>query len=261
MLNQENKADNGKHDPTLLMHDLGKALKAVTAVLNYGAEKYEPRGWKTVEPRRYQSALLRHYNDHYIMGELTDNESGLLHLAHKATNALFLLQLHIENAEKSSKTPPDFYTYKKPPQNHKKIKAPKITGTFRAPDYTSICKEPYDYTYVHDYGRKAYEKQAEHPAEDAFDSPADREFAQFCPEYEQPAFQIPEGVSDFPSGLHPWPEYDHKTKSYYWKCCNKTVLKRCKGCPHGVKLPKARIVCSNDCYFNPECGGTCPYGR
>jgi len=116
MLNQENKADNGKHDPTLLMHDLGKALKAVIAVLNYGAEKYEPRGWKTVEPRRYQSALLRHYNDHYIMGELTDNESGLLHLAHKATNALFLLQLHIENAEKSSKTPPDFYTYKKPPR-------------------------------------------------------------------------------------------------------------------------------------------------
>jgi len=44
MLNQENKADTGKHDPTLLMHDLGKALKAVTAVLNYGAEKYEPRG-------------------------------------------------------------------------------------------------------------------------------------------------------------------------------------------------------------------------
>jgi len=56
MLNQENKADTGKHDPTLLMHDLGKALKAVTAVLNYGAEKYEPRGWKTVEPRSIPAA-------------------------------------------------------------------------------------------------------------------------------------------------------------------------------------------------------------
>ena len=213
MLNQENKADNGKHDPTLLMHDLGKALKAVIAVLNYGAEKYEPRGWKTVEPRRYQSALLRHYNDHYIMGELTDNESGLLHLAHKATNALFLLQLHIENAEKSSKTPPDLYTYKKPPQNHKKIKAPEITATVLAPDDTFriTCTEP-DYTKVGSYEfLKEQEKQAlllrashkHNLTEDAF---------------------------DFPEQL---PQY--KTES--------------------------RIVCSNDCYFNPECGSGCPYGR
>jgi hypothetical protein len=147
MPNQENKADNGKHDPTLLMHDLGKALKAVTAVLNYGAEKYEPRGWKTVEPRRYQSALLRHYNDHYVTGELTDNESGLLHLAHLATNALFLLQMHIENAEKSSKTPPNFYTYKKPPQNHKKNKAPEITGIVLEPDVTFVTgKQEYPFT-------------------------------------------------------------------------------------------------------------------
>jgi hypothetical protein len=195
MLNQENKADNGKHDPTLLMHDLGKALKAVTAVLNYGAEKYEPRGWKTVEPRRYQSALLRHYNDYYVMGELTDSESGLLHLAHKATNALFLLQLYIENVEKSSKTLPDFYTYKKPPQNHKKNKAPEITGTVLAPGDTFIVNCP-DYTQVGDYQfPKECEKQAIQLTEDAFE------------------------------------------------------------------LPKARTVCSNDCYFNPDCGGACPYGR
>jgi hypothetical protein len=206
--NQENKADNGKHDPTLLMHDLGKALKAVTAVLNYGAEKYEPRGWKTVEPRRYQSALLRHYNEHYVMGELTDNESGLLHLAHKATNALFLLQLYIEAVENSSKTPPDFYTYKKPPQNHKKSKAPEVTGTFCAPDYTFIRKE-LDHTYVDDQEfRKQYEKRTirppmgvapatgEHRLEDAFDFP------------------------EHSAGYKP-------------ECCQKTVLKRCKDCPYG----------------------------
>jgi hypothetical protein len=161
MLNQENKADNGKHDPTLLMHDLGKALKAVTAVLNYGAEKYEPRGWKTVEPRRYQSALLRHYNDHYVMGELTDNESGLLHLAHNATNALFLLQLHIENAEKSSKTPPDFYTHKKPPQNHKKNKAPEITGVVLEPDVPFVT------------GKQGYPL-----TEDAFELPKDCQYGE-----------------------------------------------------------------------------------
>jgi hypothetical protein len=214
------------------MHDLGKALKAVTAVLNYGAEKYEPRGWKTVDPRRYQSALLRHYNDHYVMGERTDNESGLLHLAHNATNALFLLQLYIEAVEKSSNTSPDFYTYKKPPQNHKKNKAPEITATVLAPDNTFIingpdgalrvnCKEE-EYTYVHEYGRKAYEKQL---TEDAFELPV--------PEYEQPAVQLPEGMLDLPTGLQPWPEYNHETKTYDWKCCNQTVLKRCKDCPHG----------------------------
>ena len=195
MLNQENKADNGKHDPTLLMDDLGKALKAVTAVLNYGAEKYEPRGWKTVEPRRYQSALLRHYNDHYVTGELTDNESGLLHLAHLATNALFLLQMHIENAEKSSKTPPNFYTYKKPPQNHKKNKAPEITGVVLEPDVTFInCP---DYPQVGDYQfLKECVEQAIPLTEDAFELPKPR------------------------AGYRP-------------ECCHKTVLKRCKGCPYG----------------------------
>jgi hypothetical protein len=197
MLNQENKADNGKHDPTLLMHDLGKALKAVTAVLNYGAEKYEPRGWKTVEPRRYQSALLRHYNDHYVMGELTDNESGLLHLAHLATNALFLLQMHIENAEQSAKTPPDFYTYKKPPQNHKKNKAPKITGVVLEPDVTFSNGKGPDYAQVGDYQFLIEsEKQAIPRSEDAFELPKQRE-------------------------------------GYKSECCHKTVLKRCEGCPYG----------------------------
>ena len=227
MSNQENKADNGKHDPTLLMHDLGKALKAVTAVLNYGAEKYEPRGWKTVEPRRYQSALLRHYNDKYVGNEEKDEESGLLHLAHLATNALFLLQMHIENRELGPYTTKDLYIYNKPPQNHKKNTAPEITETVLAPDDTFriTCTEP-DYAQVGDYQFLIEsEKQASPRSEDAFELPKQRE------------------------GYRP-------------ECCHKTVLKRCKGCPYGeVESPKARTVCSNDCYFNHECGAACPYGR
>ena len=105
----------------------------------------------------------------------------MLHLAHLATNALFILQMHIENAEKSSKTPPDFYTYKKPPQNHKKNKAPEITGTFFMPNYetlkdsktgTSLAPE---YTQVGDYEfLKEYEKQAIWQRQDAFELPEHR---------------------------------------------------------------------------------------
>ena len=196
MLNQENKADNGKHDPTLLMHDLGKALKAVTAVLNYGADKYEPRGWKTVEPRRYQSALLRHYNDHYVWNGEKDEESGLLHLAHLATNALFLLQMHIENSEHDPNPTKDFYTYKKPPQNHKKNKAPEITEVVLKPGSTFIINDKKsDYTQVGDY-QFLKEKYAIPRSEDAFMLPAHR------------------------AGYRP-------------ECCHKTVLTRCKGCPYG----------------------------
>jgi hypothetical protein len=139
------------------------------------------------------------------MGELTDNESGLLHLAHKATNALFLLQLYIENVEKSSKTPPDFYTYKKPPQNHKKNKAPEITGVVLEPDVTFIlnCKKP-DYTSVGDY---TYLKERENKAIllNAANS-----------------FQISEDAFEVPK----------QRAGYKSECCHKTVFKRCKGCPY-----------------------------
>jgi hypothetical protein len=178
------------------MDDLGKALKAVTAVLNYGAEKYEPRGWKTVEPRRYQKAMLRHYNDHYVWNEEKDEESGLLHLAHLATNALFLLQMHIENSELGPTQTKDFYTYKNPPQNHKKNKAPEITGTVLAPADTFIINCP-DYTQVGDY-QFLKEKQTIQRSEDAFELPAHRE------------------------GYRP-------------ECCHKTVLKRCTDCPYGER--------------------------
>jgi hypothetical protein len=131
------------------------------------------------------------------MGELTDNESGLLHLAHKATNSLFLLQLYIENVENSSKTPPDFYTYKKPPQNHKKNTAPEITGVVLEPDVTFSNGKGPDYAQVGSYEfYKEQEKQASALLEDAFELPKQRE-------------------------------------GYKSECCHKTVLKRCKDCPYG----------------------------
>ena len=70
------------------------ALDAVGDVLTYGALKYAPHGWRSVDnaTERYRDALLRHLSA-YMQGEELDPESKLRHLAHVATNALFLLEL------------------------------------------------------------------------------------------------------------------------------------------------------------------------
>lgn len=108
MNDQLNKADGGKIRPSLLIDDMPVAIKNVAAVLTYGAEKYEERGWMKVDPERYRDALLRHYLA-YCGGEDFDEESGLHHLAHLACNALFLLQMEGVGNPK----------WNKPPQNHK----------------------------------------------------------------------------------------------------------------------------------------------
>lgn len=68
------------------------ALLDVAAVLTFGAGKYGPNNWQNVTPfqERYSAALVRHVLAHGT-GEFTDAESGLPHLAHACTNALFLL--------------------------------------------------------------------------------------------------------------------------------------------------------------------------
>jgi len=88
-----------KHDAEKLRMDLlpFEALEAVAEVLTYGAEKYADDNWKKVEnaERRYTAALLRHLAARE-RGEATDTESGLLHAAHMATNALFILWFEIQ---------------------------------------------------------------------------------------------------------------------------------------------------------------------
>ena len=94
------KADGGKINPDLLFTGMPDALKAVAAVLSYGAQKYEAHSWKRVDMARYEAALGRHMLDRKA-GELYDKESGLLHLAHEACNILFLLQDYIDKASES----------------------------------------------------------------------------------------------------------------------------------------------------------------
>lgn len=81
------KFDGGK-----LRYDLipFEALEQIVAVLTYGAEKYEPENWKTVEVERYMAAAYRHMAA-VSMGEELDADTGLPHLAHAGCCILFML--------------------------------------------------------------------------------------------------------------------------------------------------------------------------
>lgn len=90
---QEAKADAGKPRPTLVPPSL---IWAVAAIRGYGCQKYhDPENWRKVEPQRYRDALYRHLLA-YLEGEINDQESGLPHLWHIATNVAFLIEMEGE---------------------------------------------------------------------------------------------------------------------------------------------------------------------
>lgn len=82
------KYDNAKPRPALIPMD---ALMEVARVLSFGAAKYGEYNWQLVRPTaRYSDALMRHVMA-YVGGERCDPETGMHHLAHAATNSLFLI--------------------------------------------------------------------------------------------------------------------------------------------------------------------------
>lgn len=84
-----------KFDTSKLRYDLipTSTTKALAQVLTYGAKKYKPNNWQTVDDTdRYVAALYRHL-EAWRAGEKLDKESGLHHLAHALTNVAFLLHL------------------------------------------------------------------------------------------------------------------------------------------------------------------------
>lgn len=109
------KADAGKPDFDLLMSGMPEALLDVVKVLSWavaptpckpyphGGKGYIPNSWKEVPEakRRYRAALQRHENK-LAMGEVFDEESGLPHRAHIATNSLFLAQLDYIEAKQNA---------------------------------------------------------------------------------------------------------------------------------------------------------------
>jgi tRNA(Arg) A34 adenosine deaminase TadA len=89
-------ADTGmKFDTAKLRLDLVPPgpIEALAAVLTYGAKKYKPNNWRSVEAERYVAAFERHWLA-YRQGGILDPESKLPHLAHCMTNLAFLLELN-----------------------------------------------------------------------------------------------------------------------------------------------------------------------
>lgn len=93
------KNDQGKNRLDLIEPQF---IEGVGEVLTFGAAKYEPNTWQNVEDAedRYYAAALRHLMA-WRRGEVVDEESGLSHLKHAATNLMFLL--HFETSQEVRK--------------------------------------------------------------------------------------------------------------------------------------------------------------
>ncbi len=89
------KLDTSKPDASLLLM-FGRALAAVAEVGTFGAQKYTRGGWREVPEgvNRYTAALGRHLLKEDR--EAHDQDSGLLHAAHAAWNALARLEMMLE---------------------------------------------------------------------------------------------------------------------------------------------------------------------
>lgn len=77
-----------------------RALEHVAQVSDFGARKYAWKGWESVPDgyARYNDALGRHFTYEAKEG-LYDRDSGLLHAAHRAWNALAALELKLKELD------------------------------------------------------------------------------------------------------------------------------------------------------------------
>ncbi len=72
------------------LYDL-RAFEAMAKVLDYGTKKYDRNNWKKGYSNKFSTAdsLYRHLRQ-LIIGENTDEESGLSHIGHLMCNVMFL---------------------------------------------------------------------------------------------------------------------------------------------------------------------------
>lgn len=89
------KHDNGKTRWDLIPF---KALESIADVLAMGANKYGENNWQSLNnyEDRYFAAAMRHLIA-WREGDKYDYESMLSHLAHAATNIIFLLHKELED--------------------------------------------------------------------------------------------------------------------------------------------------------------------
>lgn len=95
------KVDAGKVRMHLITGGMARGIMEVAKIGTFGAAKYTDGGWVEVPDgfRRYEDAQQRHAAYRH-MGEVHDRDSGLLHLAHEAWNALAKLDLYLRQQEK-----------------------------------------------------------------------------------------------------------------------------------------------------------------
>lgn len=93
------EADDVKKDSGKLRLDLvtPEFIEEVGEVLTFGASKYPANSWQKIPDAvdRYYAAAMRHILA-WRKGEKNDSESGLSHLAHAATNMMFIMYLDKE---------------------------------------------------------------------------------------------------------------------------------------------------------------------
>lgn len=97
------KLDAGKVRMGLVLGGFARALREVSKVGTYGADKYTDDGWVDVPNgvARYTDAMYRHLAEEQ-MGEANDKDTSLKHAAHAAWNALARLDLIMREEEKAS---------------------------------------------------------------------------------------------------------------------------------------------------------------
>ncbi len=88
------KHDNGKPCIHSILRYFPRALEAIARVNEHGAKNHGWNTWDTIDDakNRYDDARLQHDLSE-IKGEVTDEESGLLHAAHRAWGNLAVLEL------------------------------------------------------------------------------------------------------------------------------------------------------------------------
>lgn len=82
-----------------------EALEEIVRVLTYGAKKYGAGNWQKGMPwSECRASLLRHA-EAWAKGQDTDPETGIHHMAHVATNAVFLLWYSMHGKGKDDRGP------------------------------------------------------------------------------------------------------------------------------------------------------------
>ena len=111
-MNDKNKADFGKPRPTLVPLQI---IWEIAKVRGYGLEKYPQtgmNGWREIDLERIRDAMLRHCLRYIEDPHGVDEESGLSHLAHLATNVAFLCEMEAESKnETQPEEQPKGYTF------------------------------------------------------------------------------------------------------------------------------------------------------